>query len=47
LRDRGLDKPQRAAVVPIGGQEKAASVGGRFFCAFCYWGQRSRRPFAS
>jgi hypothetical protein len=47
LRDRGLDKPRRAAVAPIGGHEKTASVGGHFFCAFCYSDQRSRRPFAS
>jgi hypothetical protein len=47
LRDRGLDKPPRAAVAPNGGHEKTASVGGRFFCAFCYPGQRRRRPLAS
>jgi len=47
LRDRGLDKPRRAAVALIGGHEKTASVGGRFFCAFCYSGQRSRRTLAS
>jgi hypothetical protein len=47
LRDRGFDKPRRAAVVPIGAHEKTASVGGRFFCAFAYSGQRSLRPLAS
>ena len=47
LRDRGLDKSRRAAVLPIGGHEKTASVGGRFYCTFCYSGQRSRRPLAS